>query len=215
MDLDLFGGDDSSSDTPTDDGDGGEHGGSNGDNSGRDSDHEEPIKTDQTAVPVAPGRALFVRAVSDDATTEDDAGGGEGKDDTPPAAAGSSRPVKTLPRPAYEGDPLALINVCNHGGSGNVEEARDLIARGININEQNEPKHTALHLATAYGSIDIVQELLRAGAALAVKDVYGKTALQWAQDCGKTDIIALLKEAEAAAAAAAAAAGPVNEEDST
>ena len=40
--------------------------------------------------------------------------------------------MKTLPRPAYEGDKEALIK------SGNVDEARDLIARGINIDEQEE-----------------------------------------------------------------------------
>ena len=93
---------------------------------------------------LTPGRALFVRASS---TQDDDGeagggagGGGEGKDDAPPpaaAAGSSSRPVKTLPRPAYEGDPLALIEVCWYFGSGDVEEARDLIERGINIDEKD------------------------------------------------------------------------------
>ena len=46
----------------------------------------------------------------------------EGKGDAP--AAAGSRPVKTLPRSAYDGDPRALINVCLPGGSGNGEEAR-------------------------------------------------------------------------------------------
>jgi hypothetical protein len=47
-------------------------------------------------------------------------------------ATSAAQPVKTLPRPAYEGDKEALIK------SGNVDEARDLIARGINIDEQEE-----------------------------------------------------------------------------
>jgi ankyrin repeat protein len=102
----------------------------------------------------------------------------EGKDDTP-AAAGSSRSAKTLPRPAYEGDPQALINVCAAGGSGDVEEARDLlIARGINVDEQDEDQNTALYCATGHGDIDFVRELIRAGAALDVKNHIGKTALQ-------------------------------------
>ena len=117
--TDLFGGDSSSSssDASAGDGDGGEHG-NDDDNSGSEDEREEPIQNGQDAIPVAPGRALFVRAVSDDATTaeEKDGGGGaagggamggakgcgEGKDDAPPTAAGSSRPVKTLPRPAYK-----------------------------------------------------------------------------------------------------------------
>ena len=120
----------------------------------------------------------------------------EGKDDTP-AAAGSSRSAKTLPRPAYEGDPQALINVCAAGGSGDVEEARDLlIARGINVDEQDEDQNTALYCATGHGDIDFVRELIRAGAALDVKDQDGETVLQLAHR------VALLEEAEAAAAGA-------------
>ena len=32
----------------------------------------------------------------------------------------------------------ALIKVCGWGGSGDVDEARDLISRGIDIDEQNK-----------------------------------------------------------------------------
>ena len=132
----------------------------------------------------------------------------EGKDDTP-AAAGSSRSAKTLPRPAYEGDPQALINVCAAGGSGDVEEARDLlIARGINVDEQDEDQNTALYCATGHGDIDFVRELIRAGAALDVKNHIGKTALQKAREghreWSRADVVALLEEAEAEAAAKAA-----------
>ena len=59
-----------------------------------------------------------------------------------------------------------------------VEEARDLIARGINIDEQDEYQRAALHFAAMEGLIDIVRELIRAGAALDVKDKWGETALQ-------------------------------------
>ena len=150
---------------------------------------------------MAPGRALFVRAVSDDASVGE---GGEGKDDAPSAAAGSSRPVKTLPRPTYDGDPEALINVSRKGGP--VEEARDLIACGINIDEPaGKHQMTALHLAVQFRRIDIVRELVRAGAAIDVEDEWGRTALQLAQQYRNADIVTILAEAAAAAVGAAPA----------
>jgi ankyrin repeat protein len=51
-----------------------------------------------------------------------------------------------------------------------VGEARDLIARGININEQGEDQCTALMFAAAMDRIEIVKELIRIGAALDVQD---------------------------------------------
>ena len=215
--VDLFGGDSSSSsssDASAGDGDGGEHG-NDDDNSGSEDEREEPIQNGQDAIPVAPGRALFVRAVSD-ATTEEEYGGaagggagghGMGKNDNAPAAG--SRQVKTLPRPTYERDPRALIKVCNDGGT--AEEVRDIIARGIDIDEQDGSQRTALHYAAASihyaaarGFIDIVRELIRAGAALDVQDEDGVTARQLAQQYGRADIVARLEEAEAAVAAAGA-----------
>ena len=65
--------------------------------------------------------------------------------------------------------------MCRLSGSS-VEEARDLIARGINVDEQNDYQCTALHYAVDKGRIDIVRELIRAGAALDVKDWVGRTA---------------------------------------
>ena len=119
--------------------------------------------------PLAVGRALFARAVSDD-------------------TAAAARPVKTLPRPVYDGDKGALIKVCRSQGSGDVDEARDLIAQGINIDEQdNTPPwgdssvhtdlSTALMYAAVYNYLEIVQELIRAGAALDLQDSEGRTTL--------------------------------------
>ena len=85
--------------------------------------------------------------------------------------------------------------LCGRDGSGDVGEARDLIARGININEQDEFQCTALVYAAHKNRIEIVKELVRAGAALDVQDKQGKTALQWAQELGFTEIVAILEEA--------------------
>ena len=143
--------------------------------------------------PLAVGRALFARAVSDDDTGDDDTdtgvegGGGETKGEDPqpppphPSASFAAVPVKTLPRPVYEGDKNALIKVCRSRGSGNVDETRDLIARGINIDELGGYGSTALICAVGSNRIEIAQELIRAGAALDVQDNDGRTALQLAR----------------------------------
>ena len=64
-------------------------------------------------------------------------------------------------------DPHALLKLCGLDGSGDVGEARDLIARGINIDEQDERQFTALVVAAGENRIEMVKELVRAGAALA------------------------------------------------
>ena len=138
----------------------------------------EAVESHPPAPPV--GRALFARAVSDDTDTGDDGdrdrnGGGEtkGEDSQPPPPHPSTSfaavPVKTLPRPVYEGDKEALINLC-HSWRSTMDEVRDLIARGINIDEQDKDGRTALIRAALTDLPEIVQELIRAGAALDVQD---------------------------------------------
>ena len=119
---------------------------------------------------------------------------GEGKEENPPPPPSSAaQPVKTLPRPAYEGDKEALIKVCQ--GSGDVDEARDLIARGIDIDELDEYGTTALMWAALNNRLEMVQELIRAGAALDVQNyLQGMTALQLAQKRGRTEIATFLRE---------------------
>ena len=95
-------------------------------------------------------------------------------------------------------DPYALIKVCRGDESGDVHEARDLIARGINIDEQNEHQGTALMFAVANNHIEIVQELVRAGAALDVQDKWGHTALM---DAAMENRIEISKELVRAGAA--------------
>ena len=137
--------------------------------------------------PPAIGRALFARAEPEDDTS----GETKGDDATPPpphpSASSAAVPVKTLPRPVYDGDKMALINLCRCGDEGTGElfllsVARDLIARGINIDEQNgyTSGKTALIYAVTNNLIEIAQELIRAGAALDVQDNHGRTALHFA-----------------------------------
>jgi serine/threonine-protein phosphatase 6 regulatory ankyrin repeat subunit B len=95
-------------------------------------------------------------------------------------------------------DPYALIKVCHREGSGDVGEARDLIARGINIDEQDGGQFTALMYAAVWNRIEIVKELVRVGAALDMQNVDGETALMCAARMNRIEIVKELVRAGAA-----------------
>jgi len=68
------------------------------------------------------------------------------------------------------------------------------LAKGADVNAQNEDGDTALMFAAGNGHIEIVQELLAKGADVNAKDRYGKTALMWADQVfqGNENIVQLL-----------------------
>ena len=77
---------------------------------------------------------------------------------------------------------------------GNVNEVKDLIEAGANVNIKNEFGTTILMEATTYDYREIVKMLLRAGADVNVKDVFGNTALIYAAYIGHTEIVKMLLE---------------------
>jgi ankyrin repeat protein len=95
-------------------------------------------------------------------------------------------------------DPCALIKVCSRSGSGDVGEARDLIARGVNINKQDKYQSTALIYAAEMNRIEIVKELVRAGVTLDVQNADGKTALIFAVVRNRIEVVKELVRAGAA-----------------
>ncbi len=93
----------------------------------------------------------------------------------------------------------ALIPAAEHG---HVETVRILIAAGVPVNHVNDPGWTALLEAVFYGDgsaryVDVVGQLLDAGADPSIRDARGRTALQHAQARGQHDIVVLLTAAEA------------------
>ncbi len=58
---------------------------------------------------------------------------------------------------------------------------------GVEVNATNKYGETALHEAAFYGSEDIVQALVIAGADVNVTNKYGRTALQKAKIYGRYD----------------------------
>ncbi|MFE4499580.1 ankyrin repeat domain-containing protein [Rhodococcus sp. NPDC056743] len=88
----------------------------------------------------------------------------------------------------------ALIPASEHA---HVDTVRMLIAAGVPVNHVNDPGWTALLEAVVYGDgspryLDVITQLLDAGADQNIKDAQGRTALENAQNRGQTDVVALL-----------------------
>ena len=143
------------------------------------------------------------------------------EDSPPPQTQGGAQPKKTLPRPVYEGDADALVEVLaearREGEEPDIAKVRELLDAGIDVRYQVRARYkrimrnakrrdkrglklttTALSLASQYGQTDVVRELIAADGSmehLRMKNKHGKTA----RDLAKTDEIkALLTAAEAA-----------------
>lgn len=88
----------------------------------------------------------------------------------------------------------ALIPASEHA---HVDTVRMLIAAGVPVNHVNDPGWTALLEAVVYGDgspryLDVITQLLDAGADQNIKDADGRTALENAQNRGQADVVALL-----------------------
>jgi ankyrin repeat protein len=57
---------------------------------------------------------------------------------------------------------------------------KELIASRADLNLQDEGGNTALHVASRWGHLEIVEELITAGSKLYLKNKYGWTALMYA-----------------------------------
>lgn len=90
----------------------------------------------------------------------------------------------------------ALIHATYFGASEDLLKL--LIARGAQVNEQNDRGVTALYLAAASGKEALVRLLLASGADPGLANKAGYTALRVAQTKGLTQIAALLEQPAAA-----------------
>ena len=99
-----------------------------------------------------------------------------------------------------------LISGCG-GTKGNIHEAavtadlaklKRIVARGVSVNQQDEKKLTALHIAAYHGQKDhirLARWLLDNGADVSLKDYKGNTPADVAQDRGNEDIAKILVKA--------------------
>ncbi|MCD0459592.1 ankyrin repeat domain-containing protein [Roseiconus lacunae] len=104
-------------------------------------------------------------------------------------------------------DAGAEVNVLDREGRGPLYHASSLEApktvsllldAGAEINSVDKVEQfTALMVAAAEGNLEVAKVLLRKGADPTMKDIDGDTALDFAQEKGKPELVQLLSEASA------------------
>ncbi|XP_052861765.1 kinase D-interacting substrate of 220 kDa isoform X3 [Anopheles cruzii] len=88
-----------------------------------------------------------------------------------------------------ENNTTVLMLACGRGAS---HFAKELLARGADVQAQDLDNWSALHFAAKAGHVDIVELLLENGAELEQRDMGGWTALMWGSYKGHTSVVALL-----------------------
>lgn len=87
--------------------------------------------------------------------------------------------------------------VCRSGlhmaaASNDINLARTLVRRGMDVNARDRSGITALHLAAEFGSARVARVLIEAGADMALGDSHGDTPLHLATKLNRIGIIRLL-----------------------
>lgn len=89
-------------------------------------------------------------------------------------------------------DPNNLLIVASQ--LGDIDRVRLAIAKGADVNYQDEKGGTALHWAVFYGHKEIINLLLMQGADPLIKDKNGITPIDVAKINGKKEILEILKK---------------------
>lgn len=78
--------------------------------------------------------------------------------------------------------------------SGSLVIVNKLLDGGVDPNEENIERQTALHMAAKYGHAELIQRLLEVGANPTLKDMLGKTPLDYAREKEHGNAIQILVE---------------------
>ena len=90
-------------------------------------------------------------------------------------------------------DELMVIELLFAATRNDVEGIRHLIAKGVPINAGDYDLRTALHLAAAEGSLEVVKYLVSHGHPLFVRDRWGATPLDEAKREKRSSVYNFLK----------------------
>ncbi len=81
-----------------------------------------------------------------------------------------------------------------NGKIKSVEEIKELLKKGADVNASDKYGDTALMVAATLGKLDVVKCLVELGADLEAKDGAGRTALMMVANWGKLDVVKCLAE---------------------
>ena len=86
------------------------------------------------------------------------------------------------------------VNIYRAAATKNVNEVKQYLAAGHDVNKNNVVNQTPLHYASASGDKEIIEILIGKGAVVNAVDKYGKTPLDLANMNGRTEAAKLLRK---------------------
>jgi len=95
---------------------------------------------------------------------------------------------------ASSDESFQVFRLLNLAAEGNVDELKELLNSGVNVNACGYDSRTALHLAASQGKLDVVKLLLERGANVNAIDRFGSTPLNDALQAHRSDIAAYLRQ---------------------
>lgn len=90
-------------------------------------------------------------------------------------------------------------NIHKAAVSADLAQVKRLVAGGVDINQQDKKKLTALHIAAYHGQSDhirLAKWMLENGADTSLKDFQGNTPYDVAEDRGNSEIAKIIDSAE-------------------
>ena len=86
------------------------------------------------------------------------------------------------------------VNIYRAAATKNVNEVKQYLAAGRDVNKNNVVNQTPLHYASASGDEEIIEILIGKDAVVNAVDKYGKTPLDLANMNGRTEAAKLLRK---------------------
>eukprot|EP00389_Voromonas_pontica_P004156 GDKH01006177.1.p1 GENE.GDKH01006177.1~~GDKH01006177.1.p1 ORF type:complete len:168 (-),score=38.03 GDKH01006177.1:104-607(-) len=94
-----------------------------------------------------------------------------------------------MAKPAFSEDDLQEMLLCARYGE--VDDLKEYISKGADVDFTDKSGNTALHMASANGHVDVVRVLLEHGAK-SLKNKTGNTPLHWATQNKQQPVVEVL-----------------------